>query len=180
MRTQVFDAANQDDPDEQLSTGEAAKLLNSSRQHVVDLCQQGLLPFTTTGTHRRVRRGDVEALRNRTERLTADQQRSLWLSYAIAGRIVQDPAFALSLAAANIDKMKTRTRGSASRWLEEWTKLLSGPLDFLLSSLTTRDLRGRELRQHLPFAGLLTDEERSQVFEAWRAVRSPKGDLTNS
>jgi hypothetical protein len=127
-----------------------------------------------------VRRRDVESLRNRTERLTADQQRSLWLSYAIAGRIVQDPAFALSLAAANIDKMKTRTRGSASKWLEEWTKLLSGPLDLLLSSLTARDLRGRELRQHLPFAGLLTDEERSQVFEAWRAVRPPKGDLNNS
>ena len=180
MRTQVFDAANQSDPEEQLSTGEAAKLLNSSRQHVVDLCAQGLLSFTTIGTHRRVRRADVEALRTRTERLTVDQQKSLWLAYAIAGRIVRDPSAALSLAAANIEKMKTRARGSSKKWLEEWRKLIAGPLDVLLASLTARDLRGRELRQHLPFAGLLSDEERSQVLDAWRMVRSPANHSDDS
>ena len=179
MRTTVFDSAAQNDPDEQLSTGEAAKLLNSSRQHVVDLCQNGLLSFTTIGTHRRVRRGDVDALRNRTERLTSDQQRSLWLAYAIAGRIVQDPPAALSLATGNIEKMKAHTRGSASNWLNEWTKLVAGPLEVLLTSLTARDLRGRELRQHSPFAGLLSDTERVQVLDAWRIGRQPVSDETD-
>ena len=34
-----------------LTTGQAAKLLNSSRQHVVDLCESGDLPYVTVGTH---------------------------------------------------------------------------------------------------------------------------------
>ncbi len=50
---------------ELLTTGEAARLLNSSRQHVVDLCDSGELPYErtdTTGSHRRNRRGDLAAL----------------------------------------------------------------------------------------------------------------------
>ena len=47
---------------EWMSTGAAARLLGTSRQHVVDLCTRGALPYTSTGTHRRVRRSDLEAL----------------------------------------------------------------------------------------------------------------------
>jgi excisionase family DNA binding protein len=172
MRSAVFDAATQIDPDEQLSTGEAAKLLNSSRQHVVDLCDRGLLPYTTTGTHRRVRRGDVETLRQRTDRLTQDQQRSLWLAYAVAGVIVSDPEGATALARANIAKMRPQARGSATRWFDEWDTLLDGPIDVLLAVYTSRDLRGRELRQSSPFAGLLSDDARTRVLSAWRAERN--------
>lgn len=168
MRSAVFAIATTPDPDERLSTGEAAKLLNSSRQHVVDLCNKGLLPFTTTGTHRRVRRGDVEAVRSRTERLTPDQQRSLWLAYAVAGRIVLDPEHAYELAEANLDKMRQVARGTAREWLDEWERLLDGPLDALLATYTSRSLLGRELRQNAPFAGLLGDEERLDVIRQWR------------
>ena len=62
MRSATFDAINEAEADDLLTTGEAAKLLNSSRQHVVDLCDRGELPFTTLGTHRRVQRRDVEAV----------------------------------------------------------------------------------------------------------------------
>ena len=157
MRTSVF---------------EAAEPLNSSRQHVVDLCEKGLLPFTTVGTHRRVRRGDIEALRHRTERLTQDQQRSLWLAYAVAGRIIADPDAAVDLALRNVDTMRSRVRGSAAQWLDEWEKLLAGPIEVLLASYTSRDLRGRELRQKSPFAGLLDDEERTEVLHRWREARN--------
>lgn len=119
--------AHSADPDQQLSTGEAAKLLNSSRQHVVDLCEKGLLTFTTVGKHRRVRRGDIDALRSRTERLTRDQQRSMWLAYAVAGRIVTDPVAAVAVARRNVTTMRPLARGSATKWLDEWEKLLGGP-----------------------------------------------------
>jgi excisionase family DNA binding protein len=49
---------------ELLTTGEAARLMNSSRSHVVDLCDIGVLPCVRSGnkgTHRRIRRGDIEA-----------------------------------------------------------------------------------------------------------------------
>lgn len=54
----------------------------------MDLCERGDLSFTTTGKHRRVRRGDVETIQARTQRLTRDQRRSLWLAYAVAAHVV--------------------------------------------------------------------------------------------
>ena len=153
---------------ELLTTGEAARVLNSSRQHVVDLCDRGELPFVTTGTHRRVRRGDLEALQERTLRMTRDQRRSLWLAYAVAGRIVEDPLEARAVAAANLEKMSTASKGRPSRWLDEWAELLDGPLDRLLYDYTSRSPRSRELRQNAPFAGLLSDAEREKVLTSWK------------
>lgn len=71
-----------------VSTGEAARLLGCSRQHVVDLCGRGVLPFVSVGSHRRVRRADVTGLMSRE--LTRDQERSLWLHRAVAGRLALD------------------------------------------------------------------------------------------
>lgn len=153
---------------ELLTTGEAARLLNSSRQHVVDLCDRGELPFATTGTHRRIRRGDLEALRARTQKMTRDQRRSLWLSYAIAGRIVEDPQKAAVVAEANLQQMTTASKGRPSRWAAEWAELLAGPLERLLHDYTSPSPRGRELRQNAPFAGLLTDTERAKILANWK------------
>jgi excisionase family DNA binding protein len=169
MRTQTYDRLAAPDPDALLTTGEAASVLNSSRQHIVDLCARGDLPFTTVGTHRRVRRADVEMLRDRTQRLTRDQRRSLWLAYAVAGRIVADPTGVSHLAFANLERMRATSRGQARRWLDEWEHLLLGPVDQLLATLVSPSPKGRELRQNSPFAGVLTEAERAEVLAAWRA-----------
>ena len=178
MRSTTYDSFTLAEGDELLTTGEAAKLLNTSRQHVVDLCNRGELPFTTTGTHRRVRRSDVEALRTRTQRLTRDQRRSLWLAYAIAGRIVSDPERARGIARANLERMWTASRGQARRWLEEWERLVEGPIDTLLAVLVSSSPRGRELRQNNPFAGILTEAERQRVMDHWSARDDDSSDST--
>lgn len=151
-----------------LTTGEAARVLNSSRQHVVDLCNRGELPFVTIGTHRRVRRADVESVRNRTLRLNRDQRRSLWLAFAVAGRIAADPEGTRSLARDNLLRMRANARGQAVTWLAEWDRLLDGPVADLLIALTSPAPRGRDLRQNSPFAGILSEAERSEVLTAWR------------
>ena len=160
-----------DDHDMLLTTGEAARLLNSSRQHVVDLCERGDLPFTTIGSHRRVRRADVDAVRTRTDRLTRDQQRSLWLAYAIAGRLVADPEHVMAAARANLAQMRSASRGQAARWLDEWARLLDGPLEKILATLTATSPKAKELRQNSPFAGALTDDERRRILDAWNHTR---------
>jgi len=65
--------------------------------------------------------------------------------------------------------MRQTARGEALLWLDEWARLLDGPTDKLLDRLTARDVRGRELRQNSPFAGLLTQDERERVLAAWRS-----------
>ena len=177
MRVHTVDSILAEDEDELLTTGEAARILNTSRQHVVDLCERGDLPFTTTGTHRRVRRADVEALQTRTHRLTRDQARSLWLGLAIAGKLVADPSGVMEKARKNLAFLTgTHSGRSSGRWLAEWQELLEGPEEGVLQALTSRTLRARELRQNSPFAGVLTEQERRKVLEGFntsqRAARS--------
>lgn len=163
--------------DELLTTGEASKILNTSRQHVVDLCDRGDLPFVTTGSHRRIRRSDVEALRTRTQRLTRDQVRSLWLGHAAAGKLVADPEATLQKAQHNLDALKrTHSRGMSRHWLDEWERVLSGPIEHVLEVLTARTPLARELRQNSPFAGVLTEAERRKVLDSFNATH-PRGTL---
>jgi excisionase family DNA binding protein len=155
-----------------LTTGEAARLLGTSRQHIVDLCNSGDLSFVTTGRHRRVMRRDVEALRTRTKKLTRDQLRSLWLSHAVAARLVTEPSKVLHHARANLERMlSSSARGSAKVWLEQWKQLLDGPIEDVLEALTSRSPRSRELRQNSPFAGVLTDAERREILAGFAKVQ---------
>jgi excisionase family DNA binding protein len=176
MRVGSVDTVIGSGGDELLTTGEAAKILNTSRQHIVDLCDRGDLPFVTTGSHRRIRLADVEALRTRTQRLTRDQRRSLWLGYATAGTLVADPSSVMERARHNLAKLRmTHARGASLRWLDEWERLLDGPVDEVLDVLTSRSPRARELRQNSPFAGVVSKSDRDHVLEAFRAAHRRTG-----
>lgn len=171
MRSAVPDELDRAESAALLTTGEAARLLGTSRQHVVDLCNRGDLPYVVAGTHRRVARRDVEVLRRGSARLTRDQRRSLWLSHAVAARLVEDPAAVLEQARRNLTAMRARSaRGEAKAWLQQWTQLLDGPVEDVLEALTSRSPRSRELRQNSPFAGVLTDEQRQTVLRGLSAA----------
>lgn len=175
MRGSTIERAEPSEADDLLTTGEAARLLGSSRQHVVDLCDRGDLPFSTIGVHRRVRRSDVEALRTRTDRLTRDQERSLWLAHAVAGAIVLDPGTTVGLAKQNLQRLQAQhTRGQLARWLGEWEVLLDGPVEEVLATLTSLTPRARELRQNNPFAGVLSDDRRVRVLQEYSATHASR------
>lgn len=155
-----------DGQDDLLTTGEAAAILGSSRQHVGNLIKRGDITSTLVGKHYRVRRADVEMLKQGSIRLTRDQRRSLWLGYAIAGKVVTDPSAAIALARRNIDTMLMTQRGSGRRWLARWKDLLDGPTEEILATLTSNSITARELRQNNPFAGLIDDATRLHVISA--------------
>lgn len=106
---------------------------------------------------------------SRTELLTRDQVRSLWLGYATAAKVVADPSRAFSKAHRNFERMQqTHRRGGPQRWFDEWDALLAGPVDDVLEVLASRSPRARELRQNSPFAGVLSEGERQRVLRSFR------------
>lgn len=169
MRTATWDHATASESEELLTTGEAAKILSCSRQHVVDLCNVGDLPYETVGSHRRIRRRDVEAARTRSLRPSRDQRRSLWLNTAVAGKLVTDPASVLKTARVNLDALISQhPRGQAAAWLKQWRTLIDGPTERVLEVLTSPTPWAREMRQNSPFSGVLTEDERRLVLDAFK------------
>lgn len=157
--------------DELLTTGQAAALLGCSRQHVVDLCEQGALPFVSVGTHRRVRRWDVVAVAGRDQAgsgMTRDQARSLWLHRAVAGRLAQDPDAVLARARANVHRwLATRPEGGATRWLQEWGRILDAGPEAVMEALVSPSPGARELRQSSPFTRVLSEAERQSIIRSF-------------
>lgn len=151
---------------EQLTTSEAALLLRSSRQHVVDLCERGELPFVRVGTHRRLRRSDIEALLQ--PELSRDQLKALWLHRAVAGRLVADPEGVLAKARSNLDRLRgIHPDGMTAHWLQRWQAVLDAGTEPVLDALTSRAPYAIELRQNSPFAGVLSEPERDAVLAAF-------------
>jgi len=165
---------------ELITTGEAARLLGVSRQHVVDLCDRGLLACERTPVHRRVRRTDVDVLRRRGE-LTREEMRSLWLNRAVAARVARDPATVLSRARENLDRFERIHEGTTvATWLERWRRVLDSGPETVMEVLTSTAPEASELRQNSPFPGVLPEDERHAVLESfadyWRRLRRPPSD----
>jgi len=154
--------------DEWLTTGETASMLGVSRQHVVNLCDRGELRCSRAGTHRRIRRADVERILE--PHLTREEEKSLWLHRAVLGPLMIDPGAVLGLARQNVQAWLPRHRadGMAVRYLELWQNVLDGGVDDVVEVLTGTDEMSRELRQNSPFAGVLSDTDRRQILRSFR------------
>ena len=171
MRTGFAREVSADETPDLLTTGEVAELLGTSRQHVVNLCDAGDLPFVLVGRHRRVSRKDVQTLIAGTRSLSRDQRKSWWLAHAVAAELVKDPHRVISVARENLRRMKeSHARGAARVWFDEWHRLLEGDVEDLLEALTSRSPRSRELRQNSPFAGVLSEAERQKALAGFASL----------
>jgi excisionase family DNA binding protein len=164
------------DPHELLSTGEVARILGSSVQHVVDLCQRGEMAYTLVGTHRRIRRSDAEALSRRSANnaggpMTRDQLRALWLHRAVAAKVAADPAGVLAQAKSTASSLLAREPDGAP-WLRQWLALLDRGPEAVMRTLTSTDPLARELRANSPFAGVLSTSEREAILTSFLRAAS--------
>ena len=156
---------------ELLTTREAAEILGCSRQHVVDLCDAGRLPYARIGTHRRIRRSDVEAL-TPARTLRREALRSLWLHRAVAGKFVADPPTAIALARRNLVRM-LEVEPRTQTYVEAWRRLLDAGAESVLEAMTSTSTEAIDLRQNTPFAGVLSEAERRAVLDAFVETTAP-------
>lgn len=150
-----------------ISTGTAATLLGVSRQHVVNLCERGALPFQRVGSHRRVHRSAVEQLATRTSWPINDLQ-SWYLGIATAAVVVSDPGAARARAVVNLATMRDALGRRSEHWIDEWTRRIDGPLDEMIDALVGTSPLAVALRQSSPFAGMLDDDTRQAARAAAR------------
>jgi hypothetical protein len=94
--------------------------------------------------------------------------RSLAMHAVIARKIERDPGL-LDVARRNLERWRARRQGSPPAWLEEWQALLERPWQAVAAFITGHSDRATRLRQSSPFAGILTNEERWRIHEAFRA-----------
>ena len=94
--------------------------------------------------------------------------RSLALHAVIARKIDRNPAL-LEIAQRNLERWSAQRRGDVPSWLEEWQRVLKQPWPRIAALITDPGEDATRLRQSSPFAGVLTNQERWRIYEAFRA-----------
>ncbi|MEO5704319.1 MAG: hypothetical protein ABIZ52_08560 [Candidatus Limnocylindrales bacterium] len=78
-----------------------------------------------------------------------------------------DPDAALARARANVRHMRS-AHGSRTPWLDRWEAILQQGPDHVMRALVAETEESADLRQSSPFAGVLTDRQRSHALAAFR------------
>jgi hypothetical protein len=95
-------------------------------------------------------------------------ERSLALAHAVADLLRADPGL-INLARANLDRWSSTCSPRGKSTLEEWRKVLDGPIDDVIALLTAEDERAVRLRQSNPFAGALPQKVRNEILLRFEA-----------
>lgn len=99
--------------------------------------------------------------------LTREDRRSLFLHAAISTRLRDDPHSVLAKAKHNVETMR-RQHPHAAPLLDIWKRLLSCDPRLVADVLEDPRPLARELRHVTPFAGVLDQRERAEVYRAFR------------
>jgi hypothetical protein len=94
--------------------------------------------------------------------------RSLAMHCKIVQKISLDPKL-LEKAKANISRWSTKIDGPKPRYLMEWQEILEKPWLTIAEIMTSMSEDATRLRSSSPFAGILNEKEREQIYAAFRA-----------
>jgi len=94
--------------------------------------------------------------------------RSLAMHCKIAQKITRDPTL-LNKAKANLERWRAKSEDPEPQYLREWQRILERPWPEIAELITSMSEDATRLRSSSPFAGVLTGDERKQIYEAFRA-----------
>jgi len=93
------------------------------------------------------------------------EERSLALHRAVAEHLRRSPQL-VQIAHANLERW-IRLNGPQLAYLE-WQGILKAPLDDVIALICEDSEHAARLRQSSPFAGILSEEERLRIFDAFK------------
>ncbi|MEZ0362648.1 helix-turn-helix domain-containing protein [Mycobacterium sp. pUA109] len=158
--------------DRLLRTGEAASRLGVSRQHVVDLCKQGKLPYVMVGVHRRIPEHAITSKLTYMRHPRNDgKQQSLWLHAALIPKLVNDPDTVLEIARRNLARQRQSGSTHSAAYTDEWASILDAGVGRVIEAILDPSDHGATLRSCTPFTGVLNEEEVRSIKKAYREVR---------
>lgn len=94
--------------------------------------------------------------------------RSLAMHCKIAQKITRDPNL-LNKAKTNLERWSAKSGDPRPQYLREWEQILERPWPEIAELITSMSEDATRLRSSSPFAGVLTADERDQIYEAFRA-----------
>ena len=94
--------------------------------------------------------------------------RSLAMHCKITQKISRDPDL-LDKARANLKRWIAKSEDPLPQYLYEWQELLKRPWQEIAEIITSMSEDATRLRSSSPFAGILTADEREQIYAAFRA-----------
>ena len=92
--------------------------------------------------------------------------RSLAMHCKIVQKIERDPAL-INMARDNLDRWIKNSGSPVPGYLLEWKEILSRPWPQVAKLMTAMNEESTRLRSSSPFAGVLTTEEREQIYAAF-------------
>ena len=109
----------------------------------------------------------VEGVRQYSDHRILDA-RSLAMHCKIAQKISRDPVL-LDKARANLERWIAKSEDPLPQYLHEWQEILTRPWLEIAEIITSMSEDSTRLRSSSPFAGVLTADERDQIYAAFRA-----------
>ena len=94
--------------------------------------------------------------------------RSLAMHCKITQKILRDPDL-LDKARENLERWSAKSADPLPRYLHEWQEILERPWPEIAEIITSMSEDATRLRSSSPFAGILTADERDQIYAAFRA-----------
>ena len=86
----------------------------------------------------------------------------------IVQKVFRDPLL-LGKARANLSRWSAKFDGPKPRYLTEWQEILEKPWPVIAEIMTSMSEDATRLRSSSPFAGILSERERDQIYAAFRA-----------